>query len=61
MLGLRNVATNGFVNGEEEELASEDVYPDGPLQSNMDSLKRVKKNRSRVGLAVVFLEWRWDD
>ena len=42
------MAPNGFMNGtaEEEEhageYASEDVYPDGPLQSGMQSLRRIK-------------------
>ena len=42
------MAANGFVKGEEEEMASDDVYPEGPLPSAHDSLKRVKKTRSRV-------------
>lgn len=46
------MAANGFVNGEEEELASEDVYPEGPLPSGHDSLRKVKKSgRSRVRAA----------
>ncbi len=45
--GLRNVAAKGFVNGEEEELAGEDAYPEGPLPSGHDSLRKVKKTSSR--------------
>ena len=43
------------------KLASEDVYPDGPLQSNMDSLKRVKKKpiKGRPSCCVFRMEMGW--
>ena len=35
---------------EEEEHATEDVYPDGPLQSGTQSLRRIKpKSKVRYG------------
>ena len=44
-------APNGFMNGsaeDEEHMGTDDVYPDGPLQSGTQSLRRVKAMKSRV-------------
>lgn len=41
---VRIGARNGFVNGtaEEDEHGTEDVYPEGPLQSGTQNLRRIK-------------------
>ena len=47
--GIRNIAANGFMNSTsgEEEQRTGDIYPDGPLQSGTNSLRRVK-NKTKV-------------
>lgn len=44
--GARTVAANGFMNStteeDEQHAGTEDVYPDGPLQSGTQSLRRIK-------------------
>lgn len=52
--GVRTIAPNGFMNGtaeEEQNDATEDVYPDGPLQSGTQSLRRIKP-KSKVLLYI---------
>lgn len=48
--GVRTIAPNGFMNGTAEGEHAEDVYPDGPLQSGTQSLRRVKQQKSRVSI-----------
>ena len=58
IIGVQTVAANGFMNGTgEESLGKEDVYPDGPLQSGTDSLKRIKK-KSKVIISYKHLPQR---